>query len=142
MRSKNEFLLVSGFVFWCPVLMFPCDCYGNEVGVVLLIRTFIRRRSFEAQHSLKSCVFVIRHHKNPENFWMQPETRMNCFLIYAFLFLFFIFEKCQTDTRSCGYPPSQWCSSLEIAVECGVSCKLLNIPLWECIVFLLYLLLL
>ncbi|XP_053491594.1 gamma-interferon-inducible lysosomal thiol reductase [Ictalurus furcatus] len=59
---------------------------------------------------------------------MHPETKMNWLSIYAFLFFFFIFKKCQTDSHSCGYPPSLWCSSLEIAVECGVQkqCMELN----------------
>ncbi|KAK3533847.1 hypothetical protein QTP70_032963 [Hemibagrus guttatus] len=49
---------------------------------------------------------------------MYTGTMMNGLSIYVFVFLF-IFEKCQTDSRSCGYPPSQWCRSLEIATECG-----------------------
>ncbi|XP_036442514.1 gamma-interferon-inducible lysosomal thiol reductase [Colossoma macropomum] len=48
---------------------------------------------------------------------------MNSFLICAFLFLFYMSEECQGKSHpkpSCGYPPSQWCRTLEIAVECGV----------------------
>ncbi|MCI4383591.1 hypothetical protein PGIGA_G00028250 [Pangasianodon gigas] len=33
----------------------------------------------------------------------------------------------KTDSHSCGYPPSQWCSSLEIAVECGVQKQCLEL---------------
>ncbi|XP_066504219.1 gamma-interferon-inducible lysosomal thiol reductase [Hoplias malabaricus] len=46
---------------------------------------------------------------------------MNSFL--NFVILFFITERCEGMAHpkpSCGYPPSQWCRTLEIAVECGV----------------------
>ncbi|KAI4904259.1 hypothetical protein NFI96_031790 [Prochilodus magdalenae] len=48
---------------------------------------------------------------------------MNSILLCAFLFLFFTSDKCWGKSHpkpDCGYPPSQWCRTLEIAVECGV----------------------
>lgn len=56
---------------------------------------------------------------------------MNSFVSCVLLYLFFIFEKCDGKSHpkpSCGYPPSQWCRTLEIAVECGVQkqCMELN----------------
>ncbi|KAA0707911.1 Gamma-interferon-inducible lysosomal thiol reductase [Triplophysa tibetana] len=56
---------------------------------------------------------------------------MDIILLHVFIVLFIsVYEiRCISHPKpSCGYPPSQWCSSLEIAIECGVrkQCMELN----------------
>lgn len=50
--------------------------------------------------------------------------KMNTRLLCVFHFIFLSVYEIQSKSHpkpSCGYPPSQWCRSLQIAIECGVS---------------------
>ncbi|XP_067243524.1 gamma-interferon-inducible lysosomal thiol reductase isoform X2 [Chanodichthys erythropterus] len=55
-------------------------------------------------------------------------TLMLC--VFHVIFLIKVYDiQCKSHPKpSCGYPPSQWCRSLEIAIECGVQkqCMELN----------------
>lgn len=131
MITEKELLLFSGLVFESSVLSFLCDIHCDVADVVLFLQLWVtNRHSSEGgvpKHNVLQSPACSSQDKVERRVKRTSEGKMNCFLIYAFLFFFFGFQKCQTDSHPCKYPPSQWCSSLEIAVECGVSCKLLNI---------------
>lgn len=54
---------------------------------------------------------------------VRVDMERQMFLLALFLCVTFnICEGTGVDHKKpCGYPPSQWCRSLEIAIECGVS---------------------
>jgi len=56
----------------------------------------------------------------------KMNTRMLCVFHVIFLSVYEIQSKSHPKP-SCGYPPSQWCRSLEIAIECGVSKRLIQV---------------
>ena len=63
-----------------------------------------------------------------QSFASVKKAKMKFATIFATVAICTIVHKCNGKSKpkpSCSYPPSQWCRSLEIAIECKVSVILL-----------------